>query len=120
MNNNNLILCKVAGVTFEGRQEIIDTMVGNEVAMLIPEPTNPYDPNAIAVWVAFPPESMQDKAQIGYLPKEVAKQVAPMIDGERIQCNINEITGGFWISEVERANLGVVLEIELPETLTND
>jgi hypothetical protein len=120
MKINSQILCKVAGVTFEGRQEIINLMVGNEVAMLIPEPDNKYDPNAIAVWIAFPPESGYEKAQIGYLPKQVAEQVAPMLDGEKTQCKVDEITGGFEMWDGENANYGVVLSIELPEMLSND
>ena len=95
-------------------------MAGNEVAMLIPEPTNQYDPNAIAVWVAFPSESGHGKAQIGYLPKMVAAEVAPLLEGERIQCNVDEITGGFDMGFGETANYGVNLSIELPDEIHND
>lgn len=115
--NENRIMCKVAGVTFEGRQEIIGMMHGNEIVMLIPEPENKFDPNAIAVWVAFPPESGHEKAQIGYLPREFAALVAPMIEGERIQCKVDEISGGFEMWNGDHANYGVVLDIELPTEL---
>jgi hypothetical protein len=116
MNKAN-ILCRVAGVTFDGRQEIIGMMHGNEDVMLIPEPDNKYDENAIAVWVAFPTESGHEKAQIGYLPRDVAASVAPIIEGEKILCKVDEITGGFELYGGDTANFGVVLDIELPEML---
>ncbi len=56
---------KVAGVTFEGRQEILKGLMGApRLAKLIPEPDNKYDPNAIAV------ETNGQK--IGYIPRAVA------------------------------------------------
>lgn len=109
-----VLVSKVAGVTFEGRQEYIGLMVGNEVAMLKPEPDNKYDPNAIAVWVALPPYVEPNPAKIGYIPREIAAEIAPFLDGENLICSVREIVGGFTRYDGEIATLGVVLEIEYP------
>lgn len=105
---------KVAGVTFENRQAAIATMHGNEVIQLRPEPDNKYDENAIAVWVAFPPESGWNARQIGYLPKEIAAQVAPHMDGEYFIGEVDEITGGFLKRDGSMASYGVNIRVELP------
>lgn len=63
----------VAGTGFEGREERIRALVrpGMEV-YLVPEPTNKFDPNAIAVfvpvkkWYTF---FFPAKTQIGYVKK---------------------------------------------------
>ena len=107
---------KVAGVTFEGRQSVIAEMIGNEQVMLKPEPENKFDPNAIAVWVAFPPEAQRESAQIGYLPKEIAAKVAPNIEGESMYGQVDEITGGFEIEPNRFASYGVIVRVELPSS----
>lgn len=110
---NTTMICKVAGVTFEGRQSIIEKMVGNEVVQLRPEPLNQYDQNAIAVWVAFPPESGLKVEHIGYLPREIAAEVSPALEGENLICQVDAITGGFTAFDGEVAYLGVLLKIEI-------
>jgi len=108
------LFSKVAGVTFEGRQEILEMMHGTEVVQLRPEPENQYDGNAIAVWVAFPPESQMQPAQIGYLPRDIAAQVAPHMDGEYFIGQIEEINGGFIKRDGTTASLGCIVKVELP------
>lgn len=102
---------KVVGVTYENRQAIIATLKGNEPCRLVPEPSNPYDVNAIAVQVA------KDGTihHIGYIKKELAAQIAPYMEEEPLMCKIDEINGGFETSDGEIANYGVVLHIEVPE-----
>lgn len=101
---------KVAGVTFEGRQALIAQLTGNEPCRIVPEPTNKYDPNALAVMVAAKGEVFH----IGFVPKELAAQIAPHLEGEALMVTIAEITGGFEINEYETAAFGVRLRIELP------
>lgn len=109
--SNRILNTKVAGVTYEGRQALVAQLTGREPCRLEPEPTNPYDSNAIAVKVAHDGEVWH----IGYIPKEIAAQVAPFLEGEPIMCRIAEITGGFQIHEDEYAAYGVRLRIELPD-----
>jgi hypothetical protein len=102
---------KVAGVTFEGRQEHIARLKGNEPCRIVPEPTNPHDPNALAVHVAVEGKVLH----VGYVPRDLAKQVAPHLDGEAVMVNLLEITGGFTTWDGETAALGLLIEIEIPE-----
>src|SRR5512132_2873061 len=49
------------------------------VAVLVPEPHNPYDPNAIAVHI--------DGHVVGYLAREVARQYGPGLRSLMARCN---------------------------------
>jgi hypothetical protein len=98
----------VVGVTFEGRQEIIERYcnVGDTV-YLRAEPDNPYDKNAIKVFVVNP-EDIETKYAIGYLPKHAAAYVAPLLDGESTEGYIVSIKGG-----TEGFSFGVVIDFQL-------
>lgn len=119
---NPILNARVAGVSFDGRQELIAQLTGREPCRLEPEPENKFDPNAIAVKVSRQINAEQESGpgsdrviwHIGYLPKEIAAQVAPHLDGEPLMCKIAEITGGFLLANGNTAPLGVRLEIELP------
>lgn len=102
---------RVSGVTFEGRQSLIAKLTGNEPCRLQPEPTNKFDPNALAVMVACNNEVWH----IGYVPKEIAAEIAPYLDGEALMVKIAEITGGFELNDGGTAAYGVRLRIELPD-----
>lgn len=87
MNN---IMITLAGVTAENRQEVIHELVINSGIpdfMLIREPNNPYDPNAIRVDVwGF-------EMAVGFVPRRVAQRLAPLMDagalydGKLVQVN---------------------------------
>ena len=53
---------------------------------LIPEPTNPHDPNAIKVVI--------DGAHVGYIKAGSCKQILKMIDEDRIASITSRISGG--------------------------
>jgi single-stranded-DNA-specific exonuclease len=107
-----LLITKVAGVSFEGRQAIIDKMTGREPIRLIPEPTNQFDKNAIGVWTVLADGT---KAQIGFVPRDLAAKIAPLIDGEQVMARLVALTGGFETWEGETAALGLRIEIEIPQ-----
>jgi hypothetical protein len=102
---------KVAGVTYEGRQAYLAKLNGKEPVRLIPEPDNPYDPNAIAVHVAADGQIYH----CGYIPRELAKDIAPLLEGESIDCNIEAITGGFELWNGDTAAYGLRLQVQLPD-----
>ena len=59
---------KVVGSTFiDGAQQFINGLVGNERIELIDEPNNPFDKNAIALYI--------HNFKIGYVRKELAVQL---------------------------------------------
>ncbi|MGA7571044.1 MAG: helicase-related protein [Candidatus Aquilonibacter sp.] len=78
---------KLVGVSFEGRQDTIAGLrVGTDLA-LERQPTNEFDPNAIAVHFGA--------LQLGFVRKEIAKHLAPLIDGgARYSARVESLTGG--------------------------
>ena len=106
------LICKVAGVSYENRQDVIGQLIGNEPCRIMPEPENKYDPNALAVHVAVAPGQI---AHVGYVPRELAAQIAPHLEGEAVMVDLLEITGGFEFSNGDIASYGLRIRIELPE-----
>jgi single-stranded-DNA-specific exonuclease len=78
---------KLAGVSFEGRQDTIaGLVVGSELA-LDRQAENPHDANAIAVRFGA--------LQLGFISRGIAKHLAPLIDeGARYRARVESLTGG--------------------------
>lgn len=83
---------KLAGVSKDNRQAIIDRyIISGEVLELERDPDNPYDPNAIAVFI-WPPT--EERKQVGYIKAELAAELAPLMDaGQVIEGEVVEVTG---------------------------
>jgi single-stranded-DNA-specific exonuclease len=79
---------KLAGVSFEGRQDIAAGLAPGARLALRREPQNVHDPNAIAVFYGT--------LQVGFLNREMAAKLAPLIDadGRRYAAEVTAITGG--------------------------
>lgn len=78
---------KVVGVTFDGIQSILPQLHAGMPLRLIREPGNQYDRNAVAVWC--------NGKKIGHLSKELASDIAPLMDkGIDVGGTIEQITGG--------------------------
>ena len=89
---------KIVGVTFANqdgahRQEIIEDLddllqkTPTVSLILVREPSNPYDHNAIQV-------HDQQKRQLGFLSRSVSETLAPMMDnGIVVECTLSQITG---------------------------
>lgn len=98
-----------ANVVREGHyQEALVGLCGKACAegYLIPvevvlrrEPSNPYDPNAIAVFI--------ESVQVGHIAREVAAQIAPAVD--RVGCPEWAVCGIIRGGTTRLANLGVHL-----------
>jgi single-stranded-DNA-specific exonuclease len=106
-----IINTKVAGVTYEGRQAVIAKLRGDEPCRIQPEPENPYDKNALAVHIA----TADGVKHCGFIPRDLAAQIAPYLEGENVMAEIVEITGGFETWDGETAALGLRLRIEIPD-----
>lgn len=104
------LFCKVAGVTFEGRQAHIAKLVMSDPCRIVPEPENPYDKNALAVHIAHGGTVYH----VGFIPRHLAAEIAPFLEGESVMANIEDITGGFETQWGEIANLGLVIRVEIP------
>jgi single-stranded-DNA-specific exonuclease len=78
---------KIMGVSFEGRQDIVAGLVEGGELELRRAPDNPKDVNAIEVRFGA--------LQLGFLRKEIARRLAPLIDGgARYRARISALTGG--------------------------
>jgi hypothetical protein len=95
----NSIKTKVAGVTFEGRQEVIKELKIGQELFLRPEYGNKYDNNAIKVVT-------QQNKQIGYLRRSLAADItSAYISGKKFNCYVIGINGG------RDKNIGINIEI---------
>lgn len=82
---------KLVGVTFEGRQEVIKVLTGNERLAVRREADNKYDKNAVAVDVQFG----EAWVPIGYIAKDKNANIAKALDaGNEVLIGIASLTGG--------------------------
>ena len=105
-----IITFKVAGVSHENRQSILASLRGDEPCRIEAEPTNPYDPNALAVKVA----TKEGVKHVGYVPRDLAKTIAPAFQGEYIMAKLDRIVGGFETAWGDTALWGLVVTVEVP------
>lgn len=102
---------KVVGVSHDNpdgssRQQLIRKHCKKGVMMmLVPEPDNTFDPNAVAVYVYKSKLIGKSiRAQIGYLKSDVAKEFHTMT---KVHAKIADVTGG----TKDKATMGVNLQI---------
>ncbi len=89
---------KVAGISFGDRSLWLGNVTPGDAMELRPEPENPYDPNAIAVY-------FQDR-QLGYLKSGLARHIAESVrQGTTYGAYAAQVTGG------HRENKGLNLVI---------
>jgi single-stranded-DNA-specific exonuclease len=78
---------KLVGVSFEGRQDTIAGLQTGTELTLQRQPENHYDSNALAVFYG--------SLQLGFVRKEIAKHLAPLIDaGASYRARVESLTGG--------------------------
>lgn len=85
-----IVRTKVAGVTFEGRQDVVSQLSPGQELDLQLEPDNPHDAFAIAVLVL-------GGAQIGYVRafNHLNAEIHDLIiKGREIKARVVDITGG--------------------------
>ena len=66
---------QIAGVTHDFRQVAVSGLRDGQALDLVPEPTNPHDPHAVAVYAK--------KKQVGYVPAFKSQMVAEFIAAGR-------------------------------------
>jgi len=79
----------VVGIAYQGRQAVAAALSLGDTLWLVREPNNPHDRNAICV--------VRDNGdQVGYLPKELAAQVAGLMDHGHVHvaAQVVELTVG--------------------------
>ncbi len=96
---------KIMGVSFEGRQDVVAGLVPGLDLELRRQPDNPHDANAIAVHYGT--------LHLGFLRKQIARHLAPLIDGgARYRARIEHVTGGSAASSGRAKNFGVNIRVE--------
>ena len=79
---------KLAGVSFEGRQDVVVRLEPGSTLRLVRQPENEYDANAIAVMDPI-------GEQVGYLNRRLAAVLAPAMDaGAAWDVSVTDVTGG--------------------------
>lgn len=94
---------KLTGVTFENRQDLLPNLCVDSDVMLVRDRFNEYDKYAIRVVT----EHMKQYVQIGWIPKDLAKILAPELDAGIIwKGKISKLIG------MEYKNKGILIELE--------
>ena len=87
---------KLAGVSFEGRQDVVARLQSGVPLRLERQPDNPYDTHACALFDPF-------GDQVGFFNRRLAAALAPVLDaGVEYDVEVTDVTGG-----VDGASLGV-------------
>src|SRR5580692_2833793 len=96
---------KLAGVSFEGRQDVIAGLHAGAPLELRRQADNPHDSNAVAVHYG--------QLQLGFFNKRLAAHIAPLIDaGARYGARVASLTGGSSTGEFKHRGVNVVIERE--------
>ncbi|MBV8374340.1 MAG: DEAD/DEAH box helicase, partial [Candidatus Eremiobacteraeota bacterium] len=101
---------KIAGVSFEGRQDVIAGLRPDAELDLRREPTNVHDSNAIAVYYGG--------LQLGYVKKGIAAHIAPLIDaGARYRASVASLTGGTRSDAEKHRGVNILVTRDSQETI---
>lgn len=111
---------KVSGVEFENpdqssRQQLIKAHCKPGMSLvLIREPKNQYDKNAVAAWIVVPGSNPPQLVQVGYLTKNVVSDLASHLDrGGAAWAFINHLTGG--TENTPTLGVNIKITIDAPE-----
>lgn len=92
---------KIAGVKFHDYRSILNDIVEGDSLMIVPEPTNKFDPNAVQLLY----DNGSRQAMLGYVPKTMSPEVSAMLEiGKQLECIVTGFnpTASPWdIFEVE-------------------
>ena len=108
----NTMKVRIAGTTFENRQERLQFLkqfhLNDLTVTLKREPDNEFDSNAIQIIVHIKP--ILRRTVIGYLPKELARELSKVIDiGIQVKASLIQIIGGYSYKEM----LGALIDIRI-------
>ena len=83
---NAEFLVKLRGVSYEGREELVQKMNGEEILELRRERENKHDKNAISIHTVVDGK----KVKIGYTPADFSEKIAPKMDsGSEVTAEID-------------------------------
>jgi hypothetical protein len=79
-----ILVVPVAGVSFRPESLEDPSFEPGRAVSLVPEPDNPHDSNAVAVW------NEERTLQLGYVPREIA----PQLTGDEQAVSLWRVEGG--------------------------
>ena len=105
------ITCKVSGVTYDKRQELLQFIAGRKpeelTVYLQRDRANTHDRYAVAVVIGIKDIGY---GHIGYLPKGLSQSLAGVIDkGIQIKATLLQVTGGYGWQETYGALLNITV-----------
>jgi hypothetical protein len=105
----SMTIC-ATGTTFGNRQECLNFLKQfkpNDLSVTLKrEPDNQYDSNAVQIVVHIHP--LSKRTVIGYVPKELARELAKVMDmGIQVKATLKQIIGGYSYKEM----LGALVNI---------
>ena len=105
------ITCRVSGVTYGKRQELLKFIAGRKpeelTVYLNRDRANTYDRYAVAVVIGIKGIGY---AHIGYLPKGLSQSLAGVIDkGIEIKAALMQVTGGYCYKETYGALVNITV-----------
>src|SRR3990167_5914135 len=105
-----MINTKIAGVSFEGRQDLVRNIKISDVLILSKQPDNKYDKNAIAILDL-------EGNQLGFIKRELASELAPAMDrGTKYKAKVSAITG----KEHNNIEVNIIIYLEGEEGIDTD
>jgi len=79
----------IAGVQFHDLKTVIDIIKEDDHLVLIPDPTNKYDPNAVEIKYI---DKDYDEIFLGFVPKKFSSEVAAALEiGRKLECVLVEL-----------------------------
>ncbi len=88
IEQSSRFVTKVVGVSFDGRQASVSSLVVGQELLVRREHDNPADADAISL-------STTTGVQIGFLRRQIAARIAPVMDGgTRYLAWVSQVTGG--------------------------
>lgn len=94
---------KLAGVSFDNRQDLIKTLVPGDTLILKAEPDNEWDSNAVAVYNI-------SNEQLGYIKKDTAAKINADVRVGHVKCTVSEVTGG--VDGKENYGVNILIEVK--------
>ena len=95
---------KLSGVTFGDGQKLIAGLAIEDNLVIIPDPANPHDPNALGVCLSH----ANGHTHIGWIPKALSAELAPRVAGRSIPVASWLRTGGG-----EGMSYGLIISFEV-------
>lgn len=87
------------------------------MAFLIPEPDNPHDPEAVAVFVQLPHQG--DIRKVGHLSRHSAQRyrsvLRRVVDQNQVPACNARITGGWYRGKSDQGSFGIGLDLARPQ-----